>query len=260
MANILLTKEVIENAVLRVSSEIALTNTIIYWNTLPEETLWFELVACILGSRVKYELAKAHFRRLKVNGLINIKIILANPQVMEDKISDMLNSPIITEWNTAAYNKYPFSRMKSRQIIKTCTNIFSKKVSGLKGLLKSAKNAEEARNLLIESCSGIGPKQASLFLRNISFCDNLAIFDSHVIRFMIIMGLIKHKVSTITRKEYLIYEQILRSYSDSLNATLAVLDLAIWVVMKVISEECGGNGSCSSNIWRNRLDCYVQTA
>ena len=42
----------------------------------------------------------------------------------------------------------------------------------------------EARKILSDTCTGIGFKQASLFLREIYFAKNLAILDTHVINYM----------------------------------------------------------------------------
>ena len=86
---------------------------------------------------------------------------------------------------------------------------------------------------------GIGPKQASLFLRNISYCKDLAIIDSHVIDYMKLMKLNEDIDSQIIAKknQYLMNEQILLSYADDREKTLATLDFAIWIVMRLIKRE-----------------------
>lgn len=114
--------------------------------------------------------------------------------------------------------------------------IYDTKHTTLKKLLLYSKDELDARERLINMCFGIGMKQASLFLRNVNYTRRLAILDSHVVRFMSKMDLY-HCDTPITKKRYLCAEKALKKYSDSLNRDPAILDIAIWVVMKVAKEE-----------------------
>jgi N-glycosylase/DNA lyase len=90
----------------------------------------------------------------------------------------------------------------------------------------------------MQATVGIGPKQSSLFLRNIGFTDRLAILDTHVLRYMFILGLMNVRtkaVSTLTRYQEI--EADLRSYSSRLGANLAYFDTAIWITMRVFQRE-----------------------
>jgi N-glycosylase/DNA lyase len=85
--------------------------------------------------------------------------------------------------------------------------------------------------------TGIGPKQASLFLRNTGFGGELAVLDVHVLRFMEYMGLCPKVPKTVsTLREYEALEQILLGYARGLGWGLQVLDQAIWISMRVAKK------------------------
>jgi thermostable 8-oxoguanine DNA glycosylase len=67
--------------------------------------------------------------------------------------------------------------------------------------------------------------------------ENLAILDSHVIRYMKNIGMLDNCIKNITANKYSFYEKKLASYADSLNKNLSTLDIAIWVVMRVVNKE-----------------------
>ena len=92
--------------------------------------------------------------------------------------------------------------------------------------------------MLVESCAGIGPKQASLFLRNIHFSDQLAVLDSHVLRFMTIAGILgPNRKSIGSIRGYEAHEGRLRDYASGFGWSIGCLDLGIWLVMRVCQQE-----------------------
>jgi N-glycosylase/DNA lyase len=249
MSELVLDRNTIENAILKVSDEIISTQKRADWKAFTEEQLWFQLVSCILGSRVTEELAREHFRRLVVGGFLDYNALLNNPNKMREIISSELNKPLKVNYKSAVLSKYPFSRLRANHIVQTCNIIYKTKFKSIKKILESVDNSNGARNILMELCMGIGPKQASLFLRNISYCNNLAILDSRVTRYMHFIGLVKNKVEIKTKNQYLEYEDIFRDYSKYLNRPIGVLDLSVWITMKIIKEECDKYGYNSSYIW-----------
>jgi N-glycosylase/DNA lyase len=73
-----------------------------------------------------------------------------------------------------------------------------------------------------------------MFLRNIGFSDRLAILDSHVLRFMKLRGIADSKPSQIATLEgYEEGESRFLDYARLSRWPLAVLDQAVWVVMRV---------------------------
>ena len=239
----------VEKAILRVSNEIRATHSRFNWKQISEDKLWFSLVSCILGSRIKYEIAKKYSELLMIQHLLHPEGIIKDPTPSESAISNCLNTPTLV--NGLGVIRYPFSRIRARHIVQSCISIYSDKTNSLKLILLSASSPEHARKILVNLCYGIGPKQASLFLRNIDYSSSLAIFDTHIIRFMHLIGLIEQNVKITSLNQYARLEGQLRSYAKSLGQELAILDYAIWVVMKVISEECAFHGCSIAYVRRN---------
>jgi N-glycosylase/DNA lyase len=225
----------VERTVIKVCEEIERNEKgDLSWEKIPEEALWYELVSCILGSRVRYELAKDCSKHLQNSGLLLITNMLKDPTGSKKSIAKELSMPIFPSHKRDKGTKYPFSNSKAGYIVKTCLEIYENRASSIRQILESCEDEYVARKVLVELCWGIGPKQASLFLRNIGYCDNLAILDSHILNFIDFMGLLKSEVYKGTMNSYLKFEEALRNYASSINKTLSSLDLAIWVVMRVI--------------------------
>jgi len=90
------------------------------------------------------------------------------------------------------------------------------------------KDIIETRDWIVKNIKGIGYKEASHFLRNIGFGEDLAILDVHIIKNMIRYKLVKEKPKTITKKKYFELEEKLRKFSKKINIPLGELDLLFW--------------------------------
>lgn len=181
----------IENVVLHVSSHVeTLNNNYNNWDSLPEQKLWEELVSCILGSRINFEIAFFYTEQLSKKGLIDIEKILEDPSTAIISIQNLLNSSIYPSKITGKFGKYPFHQSRSEYIVRTALNIYECNDTSLKMILNQYENEFEARDAIHELSTGIGYKQSSLFLRNIGFSNNLAILDTHVLKYMVFMDLL----------------------------------------------------------------------
>ncbi len=96
----------------------------------------------------------------------------------------------------------------------------------LKEIMTSFNDRNEQRKWLIENIKGIGPKEASHFLRNIGYTD-FAILDFHIINVLSKHGLIE-KPKTLTKRRYLEIEELLRKIAGEADMNLAELDLYLW--------------------------------
>jgi len=203
-----------------------------------EEYLWYELVSCILGSKVPFEQAQAATNHLINNNLLNVNDCHQNGLQFEGCIVESLTQPIPLVFGVSnKYFKYRYPRLRANHIRRSAECIYADNCS-IKWILNSTRDPREMRIKIMQSSVGIGPKQSSLFLRNIGFTDRLAILDSHVLRYMFLVGLINVKtqtVSTLTRYQEI--EEYLRSYTNRLGANLAYFDTAIWVTMRVFQRE-----------------------
>jgi N-glycosylase/DNA lyase len=80
------------------------------------------------------------------------------------------------------------------------------------------------RAWLVKNIKGLGLKEASHFLRNTGSI-NHAIIDFHIIDLLERHGI---KPKTMTKKNYLEIEHLLKGISEKCNTNLAELDLCLW--------------------------------
>jgi N-glycosylase/DNA lyase len=189
------------------------------WRGKPESELWRELVGAILGSAVSFEQAIAALLKLDNQNLTTPSQELGRQQ---SEIEQCLR--------IAGY-RFPVSR--ARQIAASASAIYDG-AKTLQSVLVSYTDATAARRGLISLCPGIGPKQASLFLRNIGY-DDLAVLDRHVLAYLQYCQLISPGnvvISSVQRYE--VFERIVANAAGSLGLTVADFDLAVWITVRVI--------------------------
>ena len=236
---ICLTQDRIENAIMKVCDYIdSQRKEVKNWEYYHEHQLWFELVSCILGSRIRYETARACAIHLRNAGLLRISHLLKSPRNVEDKIEKELSKPIYPPFSNGVGSKYRYPKSRSRYVVSTGIQIYKNDNLTIKDILRKCHDGQEARDVLVKKCAGIGPKQASLFLRNILFSDDLAILDCHVIRYIKLLKL-NEKFNTINQGKkhpYFVTENMLRLYAISKRKSLATLDVGIWIVMRLIQR------------------------
>lgn len=196
-----------------------------------EYSLRREMVACILGSQVRYEMATTALLRIEQAGLLADKWWVRNDERFETKIFELLsghNSVLSENWC------YRFPKIRANQLAKARDALVKKPLSER---LSGISDVKKTRRQLALDIPGIGPKQASMFLRNIGISYDLAILDIHVIDFMKIQNLICLKQTIISNiPEYERIERIIKGYADSLGYTVGCLDRAIWVTMRAAKE------------------------
>jgi len=216
----------IENAVRKVNRELDNNKSSVEWECLTEDELFFELASCIIGSRITFEKAKTVSESLRIDDLLSLDGLIDSPHKYEKKIHSVLRQ-----------ERCLYAKSKARYIVQTGIKIYVEEVTTIKSILEDAVDEYGAREVLVELCLGIGLKQASLFLRNIHYADNLAILDTHVINFIRIMGLQDETTKSLSKKLYITYENHLKSYSEKFETSISKLDVSIWVVMRTISRE-----------------------
>jgi N-glycosylase/DNA lyase len=238
-------KNDIEDVVLKVSNYVyPVKNKNNSWTNLSEQDIWHELVSCILGSRIDFQVAFFHTKLLCDKELLDIHTILDDPKAAERSIIESLSSQNMGK----KFSVYPFSISRSNYIIRTTLNIYQFNNTSLKKVLNISRNEVEARERIFELASGVGYKQASLFLRNIGFSSKLAILDTHVIKYMMIMELLSNfsKKDISNKKKYVEAENTLINYATLRNQLVSRLDIAIWVVMRLLDREYVYGNSCFS--------------
>ncbi len=201
------------------------------WTKHSEDDLWREIVSCILGSRVRFETAHAAVERMEEMCLLSHTRRTARfDQYEEDTM-------------TALYGGYPFHRLRANQIRRAAEHLYSSRGS-IRSFLDCAGDVRDTRRLLAAEVSGLGPKQASLFLRNIGYAEHVAVLDIHVLTYMSWVGLTDTPLKSVpTIGKYETLEDSFIEHARSFGYSPEKFDLAVWVVMKVAKEESKTWGS-----------------
>ena len=98
----------------------------------------------------------------------------------------------------------------------------------VKSIISRFKSPEEAREFLVNDVKGMGYKEASHFLRNIGFGENLAILDRHILKNLKFLGKIKDVPKSISRKIYMELEKLFLKTAEELGIPSSHLDLLLW--------------------------------
>ena len=228
----------LEPAVLNVSERLSTIKPRLNWVQRTEHSLWHELIACMLGSMVSFEHAQAAACYLDTMGFLDVANCLSNHQQFELKIIKALSSPIYPPLTQSGDGrKYRYPKLRANHIRRTAESIYQAGES-IRNLLYSSRDSRDARVRIMGAAVGIGPKQASLFLRNIAYAEDLAILDRHVLQFMFLLGFFPANTRGMTGLgTYVEVEGKLRTYAERVRVNLSYLDTAIWVVMRVFRKE-----------------------
>jgi N-glycosylase/DNA lyase len=197
-----------------------------------EADLRKELVGCILSSQVRNETAIASTENLDRAGLLE-DAWWSESQV--DNFASRVFEVLSGKREDLPYQVcHRFFRSRSRQLSQARDALAE---FPLRGRLATVDSPRELRRCLVSDIPGVGPKQASMFLRNISASYDLAILDMHVLRFMEIQDLLtisQVRISTVSGYEKT--ERVVVEYADSLGYPVGYLDWAIWATMKAARE------------------------
>ena len=197
--------------------------------TPTEPELWRELSCCLLSSQVPYAVAQAAAAAVERSGVLTGPATSSPGSVLEVLVA-ILNAPLQVG---ATRRRYRFPQSRARQLAATWTEVRSQ-AGSLSGLLQRLGSAEQARRWLIVHAQGIGPKQASMFLRNVGITYDLAVLDRHVLSYMREVGLTATTAMHVTAlKPYLVLEATLSEHAASMGYPVGLLDWAIWIVMRV---------------------------
>lgn len=195
-----------------------------------EEELWEELVCCVLSSQVKFELSQAVTQNLKADGLLDLS---GSNGVLQERLEESLRTPIMVNGRSV---RYRFPNAKARQINSAWENLYGSGIS-LREIMNEHLDSSELRATLVQRVPGLGMKQASMYLRNVYNSFELAIIDSHVLKYMDVMNMVKKVPSAISQAQYLAKESMLSKYAEKFGYPVGCVDYAIWIVMRVASKD-----------------------
>ncbi|MFS8980796.1 hypothetical protein PO002_41400 [Cupriavidus necator] len=199
----------------------------------PEERhLWWELSACVLSSQVPYSLAIAAADAIDEGQLLLTRD--NDTDRLTQRLTKVLSAPLLIEGRKRMY-RFPVARARHLAATRAVVN---KKACSLQALLESFEDAALARAWFVRHAPGLGPKQASMFLRNAGVSYDLAVLDRHVLKYMSHLGIYERPAISIAGlAEYRQHEDTLRGHADAMNCPVGILDWAIWIVMRVARRE-----------------------
>lgn len=226
-------KQQINRAVEIICKDIQEQTTELNWIELSEESILFELVLSILGSQNKYEVALKFANVIKEENILTNYTSINDIKRLEDKLEEIFTTPQNVENSMV---KYRFPKTRAKYIAYSL--FFLEDSGGIKKILKNSKSTLDIRKFIVKNIKGMGPKQASHFLRNIGFSNNIAVLDVHILRYMNIQGVISEEYkSTSSLKVYEYLELKLIKFLEFILAPIGFIDQAIWIVMRVYQRE-----------------------
>src|SRR3990172_8999234 len=187
-----------------------------------------ELVGCILSSQVRHEMAIAATENLDQAGLLDdIWWSSCRAGGFGSTVFDVLSGH---RRDLSQRGCYRFPRTRTSQLTQARDALAQ---VPLGARLANSEAPRRLRQGLVADIPGLGPKQASMFLRNIGRSYDLAILDTHVLRFMDMQDLLPMEHARIaTVAGYERAERIVVNYADTLGYPAGYLDWAIWATMK----------------------------
>jgi N-glycosylase/DNA lyase len=196
-----------------------------------ERGLWWELSCCLLSSQVPFALATAAAVAIDESGLLR-QWDDRETELVAD-LTSLLTKPLQVEDRLRFYR---FPKSRARQLA-AARSVVAREASGLSDLLAKFTDAIQARDWFVQHTPGIGPKQASMFLRNIGVSYDLAVLDRHVLTYMATLGLADPSVVHVSgMRQYCRHEATLRAHAACLGHPVGLLDWAIWIVMRVVRD------------------------
>ena len=92
----------------------------------------------------------------------------------------------------------------------------------------SLPTVTEKREWIVKNIKGMSYKEASHFLRNVGFGENIAILDRHILKNLVKLEVIDELPKTVTSKLYLEIEEKMRKYCEFVKIPMDEMDLLLW--------------------------------
>jgi len=172
-----------------------------------DSDLFGELCFCLLTPQSKALNCNKAIMNLRKDGLL----LGGSPRNIASKLKGLVR----------------FHNKKSIFLVEARKKVKSGKRYAIKNKLLS-KNPFQMREWLVANIKGIGYKEASHFLRNIGFGQNMAILDIHILKNLKKHGVIASIPASITKKTYLAIEDKMQKFSENANIPIDELDLLFW--------------------------------
>lgn len=204
------------------------------WHLRTEEELLYEACVCMFSSQMVFEVAEAAARRIRDCGLLRA----TTADDYEKRLALALYEPLTVEQVGRIRQVRPRFRKRLTSLLATTISTMRQQGQSLRSTLSSASSAREARELLVKQVWGFGPKQASLFLRRVGYCVELAVLDTHIMDYLRVARGIDPKPGALARLPgYELIEAEFLRVAAEFGHPVGCVDLAMWVTMRVAKRE-----------------------
>jgi N-glycosylase/DNA lyase len=177
------------------------------WEKGNDEEIFEELAFCIFTPQSKARVCFNAINRLKETGLL----LRGSDKEIIDRINDVR-----------------FKNKKAEYLVKA-RNFFTKdRKIYIKSIISQFKDIYECREWLVRNITGFGYKEASHFLRNVGFGEDIAILDRHILKNLKNLKVISEIPESLSRAKYLDIEKRMSSFSKQIHIPLSHLDLLLW--------------------------------
>ena len=177
------------------------------WEVGTNEEIFAELVFCILTP-----MARGRYCSIAVENMVRTGILFSGN-----------SSEIARELNGAR-----FIYKKSAYIVEAREKFLRHSTVPLKSIIGRIDDGHEAREWLVQNVKGIGYKEASHFLRNIGFEQNLAILDRHILKNLQSLRTTEEIPGSLSRRRYFDIEKGMKEFSEEVRIPMSYLDLVLW--------------------------------
>ncbi len=94
--------------------------------------------------------------------------------------------------------------------------------------LEQFNDVFQMREWFVANIKGFGYKEASHFLRNIGFGENIAILDRHILKNLLHLDVVKQIPKSLSKQKYYRIEEKMRQFAKKIHIPMSHLDLVFW--------------------------------
>lgn len=121
-----------------------------------------------------------------------------------------------------------FHRTKSERLVMARQRFMVEGRHRIGPMLQAHSGPEEMRSWLVSEVNGIGYKEASHFLRNIGLGKDLAILDRHILKNLVLLGVMDRVPASLGPKHYIETEARMAAFARKVPIRMDHLDLVLW--------------------------------
>ncbi len=177
------------------------------WENGKDEELFTELAFCILTPQSK---ARSGWR-----AICNLK----DKKLLFNGRYDEVNREL---------NLVRFKNKKTEYLLNARRKFLTNGNASIRELLNRFDRVNDKRDWLVKEIKGYGYKEASHFLRNIGFGQEITILDRHILKNLKLLNVIDKVPESITRNKYIEIEEKMKTFAKEIGIPVDHLDFVLW--------------------------------